>query len=267
MIKEQGNHIIQKSLLQQESIVKNKSKKGKIKQISFKVRDKIFFILLHIISRQKKHKIILKNHNPNIDNVIYAVSHYSCHDFKYASEIIGKRSWVLVGKQRFDIVSLCGLLINGIVWVNRKSKRSKIKAVKHIESLLLQGENVVIFPEGTWNMSYSLPILPLYWGIIDIARDTNRPIVPLVLDYDYNNFTCTAAFGKPIFIRKSDDKRECINNLRDEMSTLKWNIWTEKPVLPRAEISIKEWNDELDYRLLEYPLLDIQYEKSIIRNY
>ena len=47
------------------------------------------------------------------------------------------------------------------------------------------------------------------------------------------------------------------------MSTLKWNIWAEKPVLPRAEISIKEWNDELDYRLSEYSLLDIQNMKRV----
>ncbi len=223
--------------------------------------------MLKTVSKNKRHELTLKNERPDIDNVIYAVSHYCCYDFQYASEVIGKRCWVLVGKQRFDFISLIGLLINGIIWVDRKSKTHKKKAVKRVKNLLEQGENVLIFPEGTWNMSYSLPIMPLYWGVIDIAKESDRPIIPLILDYDYEEGRCVAAFGKPIVVKMSDDKAQMINELRDEMATLKWSIWEEKSIYHRAEIKLESWKEELDTRLAEYPLLDFEYEKSIIRNH
>ena len=91
-----------------------------------------------MIDSQTLHGLIKRqrNHKPNIDNVIYAVFHYSCHDFTHASEIMGKRCWILVGKQKFDIISLLALLLNGIVWVDRKSKR---KVVKWVGNLLFVG--------------------------------------------------------------------------------------------------------------------------------
>ena len=205
-------------------------------KISFYLRDKFFPILLNIAKKGKKHELFLINDRPQIDNAIYAVSHYCCHDFQYASEIIGKRCWVLVGKQWFDIASLIGLFLNGIIWCDRNSNPHKKKAVKQINRLLSLGENVLIFPEGTWNMSYSLPILPLYWGIIDIAKHSKRPIIPLILEYDYFEKKCYAAFGKVIKIDVSDDKLKCINQLRDEMSSLKWKIWEEKPIQHRQDV-------------------------------
>ena len=237
----------------------------RIQYFSFRLRDKLFPILLNIIKKDKVHELRLKNEKPDLENVIYAVSHYSCHDFKYASEVIGKRCWVLVGKQRFDMVSLIGLRLNGIIWADRNNKYQKKRAVKRINKLLQLGENVIIFPEGTWNMTHSLPIMPLYWGIIDIARETKRPIVPLVFDYEYAGGTCSAMFGQPMYIRADDEKLDKINELRDEMCTLLWLNWEKKPLIHRSDVSQEMWKKELDYRLGEYPLLDAEYEKSFMR--
>ena len=34
--------------------------------------------------------------------------------------------------------------------------------------LLNNGANLIMFPEDTWNLTPSKPMLSLYWGIIDI---------------------------------------------------------------------------------------------------
>ncbi len=109
--------------------------------------------------------------------------------------------------------------------------------------------------------------MPLYWGIIDIAKESGRPIIPLILDYDYEEGKCVASFGKPMAVKLSEDKAQMINELRDEMATLKWSIWEEKRIYHRAEIKFESWKEELDTRLAKYPLLNFEYEKSIIRNH
>lgn len=149
--------------------------------------------------------MILVGENSGIDNAIYAISHFCCHDFPYASEVIGKRTWVLAGKQRLDIASMVGIILNGVIWVDRESKKSKKKAAMRLVNLLKLGEDISLYPEGTWNMSQSLPVLPLYWGIIDIATESERPIIPLILEYE--NDKCYAQFGSPIWIKDNDDKK------------------------------------------------------------
>ena len=230
---------------------------------SFQIRDKIFPAMLNAFSKVKKHELIIVNDRPKEDNAIYAVSHYCCHDVPYACEVIGKRCWVLAGKQRLNIVSWIAFSLIGTIWVDRKSKKSKRQASERIKRLLRMGQDIIIFPEGTWNMSYSLPIMPLYWGVIDIARETSRPIIPLILEYEENK--CYAVFGKWIVVGQEDDKKDKINELRDEMSSLKWNLWEERPRKHREEVTIESFEKELELRFSEYPLLDIEYEKSIVR--
>ena len=220
-------------------------------------------LLIRIVKKQRKHDLIIINDNPGIDNAIYAISHFCCHDFPYASEVIRKRTWVLVGKQRLDIASLVGFLLNGVIWVDRKSKKSKQSAAKKLANLLKCGEDISVYPEGTWNMSQSLPILPLYWGIIDIAKESRRPIIPLVLEYEKDK--CYARFGSPIWIKANDDKKQKIDELRDQMATLKWDIWQKKPIIHREDFLFETWKKELNYRLAEYPPLNEEYEKSIVR--
>lgn len=74
-----------------------------------------------------------------------------------------------------------------------------------------------MFPEETWNLTVSKPMIPLYWGIIDIAQETNVPIIPLVMEFRKND--CYVQFGLPIYVRENDDKKNKINELTDCMET------------------------------------------------
>lgn len=38
------------------------------------------------------------------------------------------------------------------------------------------------FPEGTWNLSPNLPVLPCFWGIVEIAQKGNAIIVPVAAE-------------------------------------------------------------------------------------
>lgn len=119
-----------------------------------------------------------------------------------------------------------------------------------------------MFPEGTWNLSPSKPMLPLYWGIIDIAKKTGCPIVPIVLEYRGN--VCYAKWGRTIYVTGRDSKQDKIKEISDILATMKWEIWELFPIVSRRKICEDEWEQEVRRRLAEYPKLDYEYEKSCV---
>jgi len=222
-------------------------------------------ILLEIIKAKKKPEVIVLNENPRCDgSVIYAVNHSNKYDVPVVAEIVGHHVWILVGKQRLDLMDRIFFSLNGSVWVDRKNKHDRGIAKEKVQQLLNSENSVVIFPEGTWNLTSSKPMLPLYWGIIDIARTTGKPIVPLVLEY--KNETVIAKFGEKFFVEKDADKSREISRLADKMATLKWEIWEQSPVVERKALVENEWNLEVQKRLKEYPKIDFRYEMSCIRS-
>lgn len=222
-------------------------------------------ILLEIIKAKKKPEVIVLNENPRCDSsVIYAVNHSNKYDVPVVAEIVKYHVWILVGKQRLDLMDRIFFSLNGSVWVDRKNKHDRGIAKEKVQQLLNSENSVVIFPEGTWNLTSSKPMLPLYWGIIDIARTTGKPIVPLVLEY--KNETVIAKFGEKFFVEKDADKSREISRLADKMATLKWEIWEQSPVVERKALVENEWNLEVQKRLKEYPKIDFRYEMSCIRS-
>lgn len=75
--------------------------------------------------------------------------------------------------------------------------------------LLNKGENILMYPEGTWNLTPSKLMLPLYWGVVDLAKVTEAPIIPIVAEYHQK--CCYVKFGQPLYMGKRIDKRQGIN--------------------------------------------------------
>jgi len=55
-----------------------------------------------------------------------------------------------------------------------------------------------------------------------------------------------------------------IDNLRDTLATLKWQIWEQIPSVSRMDIQDDEWENEVKRRLAEYHEYDYDYEQSCI---
>ena len=210
----------------------------------------------------RKHKFIYQNQKPQISgNAIYAFNHSCKFDTQHTCEIIGKQAYILAGVQRLEPFDRVAFHLIGTVWVDRKSKDDKKNSVNKMIKLLNENTNLIIFPEGTWNLTPSKPTLPLYWGVIDLARTTHKPIVPVVLEYKHEN--CYVSFGKVMNISPDDDKAERIEELKEQFSTMKWELWRKYPDI--GFDTAEEWDNEVRRRLEEYPKLDIVYETSVIR--
>lgn len=231
------------------------------------IKNCIHPLLLLIMKFQRilrKQKIYIINNRPNLDekSALYVANHSCRYDIPFACEIIGHRSNVLVGKQNLEFVDRLCFVLNGVIWVDRHSSIDKKKASKKMRELLLKDESVLMFPEGTWNLEPSKPMLPMYWGCIDIARYANVPIVPFVLEY--KGIDCYVKFGVPIYVKETDERAIKFEELSETMATLKWEIWEEFPTAKREEVDLFEWDREKVARIEAYPKLDYEYEMSCV---
>jgi 1-acyl-sn-glycerol-3-phosphate acyltransferase len=209
-------------------------------------------------------KIHILNQCPAIQgSAVYAVNHSTKYDFPIIAEAIGTHAFVLSGKQSMNLIDRIGVNLNGAIWVDRKDKQERANVKRRIEQLLKKGNKIIMFPEGTWNLTPSKPMLPLYWGCIDIAKEAHCPIVPLVLEYKGDDVY--VKFGIPLIVGVDDDKLKKINELTDMMATLKWEIWESFPTEHRTDFYGNEWEEEKQKRIAEYPKLDYEYEKSCVR--
>jgi len=221
-------------------------------------------ILKCIIRTQRKHEFVFLNQQPDIEgNCIYAVNHSCKWDGQYMMELGRGRCYILVGKQRLLLLDRIVFHLNGAVWVNRKDKASKAASKEKMQKVLKRGHCLCIFPEGTWNLHPSLPVLPLYWGIVAVAKNSRLPIVPVC--FEYHEKECLVKYGETFYVREDEEKEEVINRLRDTFATLKWEIWEGSSVEHRQNISDEYWEEEIARRLREYKKLDYEYEMSCVR--
>lgn len=215
------------------------------------------------IMRRQKIYILSESPNYNEKSALYVTNHSCRYDIPFACEIIGRRTNVLVGKQRLEFIDRLCFILNGVIWVDRHSSIDKKKASQRMQELLSKGESVLMFPEGTWNLEPSKPMLSMYWGCIDIARHANVPIVPFVLEYRGKD--CYVKFGELIYVKETDEKLTKFEELSKVMATLKWEIWEAFPLVARKEMDMQEWDMEKVSRIKAYPKLDYEYEMSCVR--
>ena len=221
-------------------------------------------ILKCIIRTQRKHRFFFLNQHPDIEeNCIYAVNHSCKWDCQYMMELGRGRCYILAGKQRLLLLDRVVLHLNGAVWVDRKDKASKAASKEKMLKVLKKGHCLCVFPEGTWNLRPSLPVLPLYWGIVDVAKNSRLPIVPMC--FEYHEKECIVKYGEAFLVSEEEEKGEVINRLRDTFATLKWEIWAGSSVEHRRDVSDKYWEEEIARRLREYKKLDYEYEMSCVR--
>ena len=95
-----------------------------------------------------------------------------------------------LGKVETGKLPLFGFIYrNAIVSVDRSSAENRITSIRLLRSIISKGISVLVFPEGTFNMT-NKPLKEFYDGAFRLALETHTPIKPvLFLDtYDRMNY-------------------------------------------------------------------------------
>lgn len=95
----------------------------------------------------------------------------------------------------------------------------------------------MIFPEGAWNISVNEPVMGLFSGTAEMAIRSGAQIVPVALEcYDKHMYV---AVGENIEVLNYtlEDKYILTRNLRDNLATLKWQIYEAVGIQKRSDIT------------------------------
>lgn len=233
------------------------------------LRDLIYPVLILLTKTRVKFKIHIEN-TPSLlsdKRSIFAVNHTNSFDMPISANAVYKKlrkhCVIIAGKQNLRIIDRLFFFLNGVIWVDRKNKNETSASKELLINSIRNGHDVFWFPEGTWNMTDNLLMLPMKWGIVDVAAATGSQIVPVVLEYDRPTMICRVSFGVPIAPDKDANKADAIRELRDAMSTLRWELWEKQEQLKCADVDCAALRVEIYCALEEYPLLDWDYEQTV----
>lgn len=204
----------------------------------------VFRILLHYILvlivkverllRHQKIKIVnqlaMETVNAVSGPIIFAPTHCGKYDIQVLTEVLQQFRWSLLSGDPYDLpgtVEGWWLKFNGVIYVDRDDKEYRKRAKREMIRLLQNGENIMLYPEGTWNFSPNQPVLPLFRGIADIALEANATIVPFGLEIDDRTNTYFVMIGEPI--APTTELLALLEKLRDQMTTLKWHLFEYLP--------------------------------------
>ena len=191
---------------------------------------------------------------------IYACTHIGGVDIQRTFEAIKEHAYLFLGDPKELYIDTTGLILkmNGSISFDTKDKEDRTIAYNRSIELLKKGGNLLIYPEGAWNITPSSPVMGLYPGFIKMAKETKADIIPVAIEQFDNYFYVN--IGKNI--KYEDIKDKDIDGLRiklrDNLATLKWEIWDNMPLSKRFEI--KENKDDFIDKIVKRSEYDFTKE-------
>lgn len=242
-------------------------------KLSLKTRQRLHRLLLMIFIIKNRLSgfscKVIKDEREKTDRpTIFALTHVGKFDIEVSAVEIKEHFYLLSGDYEHLQGSVDGafLLLNGVLYFNEKEKWDRAEVVNKMINLLKSGANLMYFPEGTWNLKPELPMLPCYWGIVDIAKKSNAIIVPVAVEQYGKRFKINIGknFDMQQYGTDVTEKSRAISTLRDVLASLKWEIWESEPPLVRKELNGNEWDEYISTRLAEWPYFTLDYIDDMI---
>ena len=252
--------------------LRNKDENGFLGKLSLKTRKRLhkIVLLVYIIKNRLggfSYELIGDEREKTDRPIIFAVSHVGKFDIEVISEAIKDHYYLLSGDYEHiqGIIDAPFLAVNGVIYFNERVKDDRATVSQRMINHLRDGGNLMYFPEGTWNMTPNLPMLPCYWGIVDVAQKSNAVIVPVAADQYGKKFKINIGsnFDMSIYGNTKEEKAKAITDLRDVLSTLKWEIW-ETELQMRSNLQGNEWKQYCVDRFREWPYFSLEYIDGLI---
>lgn len=190
----------------------------------------------HLLDRQRV-TILGDQRLPTDRPLVYAATHIGWDDIEMILSSIGDHAYLFLGDPRETYRNLDGFLLdaNGIIICDTGHKQDRHIGKETCVKWLSRGGNLLIFPEGAWNITDSLPVMPLYTGTAEMAIRSGADIIPLAIEAYGRNYTINIGRNISASGMTVEQKHGLTAILRDAMAALKWEIWESQPRELRAE--------------------------------
>lgn len=190
---------------------------------------------------------------------IFAVSHIGKLDFEIVSEVIKKQYHVLAADFMHMKGTFSGVYLwtNGVVYIDVLDKNDRKNSRDLMVNILKQKGNIMIFPEGTWNLSLNEIIYDIQLGTVNMAMETGTVIIPISLEQYEEQKKFVINMGEPIeqemaYENIREYKIKKTSELRDIMAALKYEIWEREGITNRSDIKPNYWSDFVAHRCAEW---------------
>lgn len=167
---------------------------------------------------------------------VFLCNHYSMLDVMYPAVAVKKPLHFMAKKDLWDNKFLNWFCTKSrCIPVSRDGSGSDVKAIMQAMKYLKNGENILIYPEGTRNKG-DVDMLPFKGGFASIAIKTRTPIVPIVQSGKPRLFKKSHIFyGKPVEFTEYYGKKlteeniaECEMRLREIMLEMRSSFFEEQ---------------------------------------
>ena len=181
----------------------------------------------------------LHTRKPNTPT-IYACTHIGGNDIQRTFQVINDPAYLMLGDPGilYRMPIYWGLKLNGVIPLETTDREDRKIAYARAIELLKNGGNLLIYPEGAWNVSPNLVVMKTFTGTVRMAQETGAEIVPIALEQYGKTFYCN--IGKNYCIPKDSPKSAAELNveLRNTLATLKWEIMEKQGSLSRKDIPV-----------------------------
>lgn len=207
------------------------------------LRNKIHNILVQLIKIDRKLNnetltVIQDKRIMTSNPKIYACTHIGGNDIQRTFEAIKEPAYLFLGDPKGIYRDISGLLLylNGVICLETSNKNDRKIAKERAIELLNKGGNLLIYPEGAWNITDHLPVMKLYKGTASMALKTGADLIPVGIEQYGNDFY--VSIGKNIITQNLEASVDDLNvMLRNAMATQKWNIFEYMGTYFRSDFS------------------------------
>lgn len=244
--------------------LRQKEDKRFANKFSLKQKQKLHSILLilyKLVNRLNglSYEIINDRREKTNKPIIFTVTHIGKFDIQIVTEAIKEHYYLLSGDYEhiqgsFDAPFLA---LNGVLYFNENVKLDRKSVSEKMIKLLKSGGNIMYFPEGCWNLSPNIPVLPLFWGIIDVARYGGAYIIPIAVEQYDKHFKINIGdlFDVNDYQDNQQGKANAIIDLRNIMAAIKYEIWETESIVKRNSMQDDYWLKNVIKRFDEFQLI------------
>lgn len=219
------------------------NKGDKLKGIEMRKRlHPIIDLILKIDQVLSKEEIVVISNKsivkPN-ESKIFACTHIGGNDIQRTFQVINEPAYLMLGDPGilYKMPIYYGLKLNGVIPLETKNRQDRKIAYNRAIELLNNGGNLLIYPEGAWNVTPNEMVMKIFTGTVRMAKETGVDIIPIAVEQYDNVFYFNV--GKNYNIDKNTNLSltELNEDLRDKLATLKWEIMETQPKLDRAKVT------------------------------
>lgn len=225
-------------------------------EIGIKIRRTVNKPWRTILKCCTKRHIILEEY-PQLDKnkpYIFVANHSFDEDVISVLASIDRNVYMLQGTtdQTLHNPIFIAMWANGMIYVNRLDSESRQGSIEKMKRILRSGNSVVLFAEGGYNNTENQLIQPLFSSPYILCKELGVMVVPIISFNDIGSKTIYVRAGEPMYLSQYE-KYEAMEMLRDEMSSIVWDIMEKHvPPVKRADLPAEPRKKWLEVRKQVY---------------